>query len=836
LAKNLGQSLRWWLLLLTLIGVGLGVSGGRSAPLRELWRAPQGPQATLEARQWLQTFEETAAQTRTGCPAVSWSGLDAGKPARAFAFEWPAEEPRSLPLVYLQDPITEKAVFITHDRQGCLWVQESGRGLEFSHRAVASPFPNVQLPGLDPQATVTVLLQDAKTIRPWIFVSSVREFQRGSTVLWMFLMAFCTVLLGTVFVAMSFGGPQQRVVLGFLLFVSALLFWLMHNFSVGAMLFDFWPGAHYFPELHAIAVAGVVFGIGFANLEFLRFQGVRRLVFQCGVALSALAFISSAWWQWGYRVGSAMLAVLALMTLLELTRQLAHSDRSFKLFALGFCATIVGGGTQALSVILGGATAGHWAIFAFPLGAFTQSVFWLAAVVTQVQSRRRERQAKLLFDATYDALTGLYNRAQITARIDTRCQTLRQTGREAAAPAGLGALLFLGLDRFKLINDSLGHSAGDELLKLVSQRLRSVCGEAALVGRFGGDEFLILTHEAASEAAVTTLSQAIVQAIAAPMVVAGRSLEMGSSMGVRMMDTQCHSMEEVLRDADTALHAAKRAGGNRVTVFHSHMREQLEARLTLERDLAQALRSRQLELFFQPIVHLKDQSHAGFEALVRWRHPASGFISPVHFVPAAEETGMIEELGRQVLELAMQAISGWKRQGLWRPGWYVSVNVSGGQLGDDSLLQHIESMQQQYGVACEDFRLELTETAVISNPAVSDRLFPLIRERGIGLCMDDFGTGYSSLSYLSDLPFNVLKIDKSFIDDVVTRKEQLALVRAVLFMSQELGLMVVAEGVEQAEQNELLATIGCGYGQGYFYAKPMPLPEATGWLQRKATD
>jgi EAL domain-containing protein (putative c-di-GMP-specific phosphodiesterase class I) len=171
---------------------------------------------------------------------------------------------------------------------------------------------------------------------------------------------------------------------------------------------------------------------------------------------------------------------------------------------------------------------------------------------------------------------------------------------------------------------------------------------------------------------------------------------------------------------------------------------------------------------------------------------------------------------------------------LWRPGWYVSVNLSGGQLRDDSLLQHIESMQDRYGVACEDFRLELTETTVILNPEVADRLFPLFRERGIGLCMDDFGTGYSSLSYLSDLPFDVLKIDKSFIADVLTRNEQRALVRAVLFMSRELGLMVVAEGVEMAEQSDLLTGLGCGYGQGYFFARPMPLPDATEWLRRHA--
>ena len=803
--------------------------------MRELWSAPHGPQAEQAASQWLQAFEAKLAQGHPGCTAVQWHGLDAQKPARAFEFAWPSEEARSAPLVYLQDPITEKAVFIVQDRQGCMWVQESGRGLDFSQRAVPSPFPNVRLPSLDAHATVTVLLQDAKTIRPWVFVSNDNAFQRSSIALWMFLMAFCTVLLATVFIALGFGERLERVVLGFSVFAGALLFWLVHNFSIGSMLFDFWPGAQHFALLQAIAVSSVVFGIGFANIEFLNFQGARRRAFQVAVTLSALAFFSSAWWQPGYRVGAAMLAVLALLTLLELTRQLSNSDWSFKLFTLGFSATIVGGGTQALSVILGGATSGHWAIYAFPVGAFTQSLFWLAAVVTQVQTQRRERQAKLVYDASYDALTGLYNRALITARIQARCEAWRNTHHATGTQAPRGALLFLGLDRFKNINDTLGHAAGDEMLKEVSQRLRVACGTSAQVGRFGGDEFLILTADTPSLSEVQALTQTITQAIAQPMTVGGRTLEMVCSVGVRMIDAQCHRMEDVLRDADIALHGAKQSGGSQMRVFEQTMRDALEARLTLEADLAEALRAGQLELFFQPIVSLKDQAHAGFEALVRWRHPSGTYVNPVEFVPVAEETGMIKQLGQQVLELAMQAIAQWKQQGLWQQGWYVSVNVSGGQLGDDSLLLQLESLQARYGVACEDLRLELTETAVISNSEVSDKLFPLIRQRGIGLCMDDFGTGYSSLSYLSVLPFNVLKIDKSFIDDVLTEPKQRALVRAVLFMSHELGLMVVAEGIEAAEQNTLMTELGCGYGQGYFYAKPLPLPLATDWLRSHKT-
>jgi EAL domain-containing protein (putative c-di-GMP-specific phosphodiesterase class I) len=324
--------------------------------------------------------------------------------------------------------------------------------------------------------------------------------------------------------------------------------------------------------------------------------------------------------------------------------------------------------------------------------------------------------------------------------------------------------------------------------------------------------------------------------MAEPMQLAGRELRMGASVGGVLFHGQYQQVEDVVRDADTALHTAKQTGRNRYVEFKIGMRDAIEQRFKVESDLAQALDLRQFELFFQPIVLLTDLSHAGFEALVRWRHPTHGFINPAQFIEIAEETGQIRELGQQILEMAMQAIAEWKQQGLWKNGWYVSINVSGGQLVDDSLIQELEVLQSLYGVDCQDIRLELTETAVISNLEAANRIFPAIRARGVALCMDDFGTGYSSLSYLSDLPFNVLKIDKSFVDELVGRSEQQALVRAVLSMARELGMLVVAEGLEELSQVAILQGMQCGYGQGYYFSRPLAYQAATDWLQRKRGD
>ena len=818
---------RWAAVLLVLLTVGMAFSGGRSVNLKELWTAPAGLDAADSARQAYARLRQDFSNAAPTCgPVEPWPELVGSEPTKAFEFTLPeAKGGESPAVVYLQDPITKTVVFATTDSRGCPWVAASGRGFEFSQRAVPSPFPNVHLPEMAEGARVMVVIQDPKTIRPWIYVSDFMAYQRVSTTIWMSLAACSTLLLGAALLATGIEGLlKQRVVTAFVVYVVALLFWLTQNFSMAAAAFDLWPHGPWFPLMQALAVAGVVTGIGFASIEFLQLEGRQRRIYQLGVALCALAFLSSAWFQPGYKVGAGLLAVVALMIMSALFQHLSQSDLPFKFFAMGFCATMLGGGVQAYSVIAGGGTSGYWAIFAFPLGAFTQALFWLIAIVSRSEINRRAQRARLLQDATYDALTGLYNRKQLALKVQDCIK------RHAQGESTGSALLFLDLDRFKLVNDTLGHVVGDELLKVVSRRLSAVLPKGSMLARFGGDEFLLLIPDCSRAQDASAIAQSLLGAIGIPMPLAGRELRMGASVGLVMFGATYERVDDVVRDADTALHMAKRGGRNRAVVFEPHMRDAIEQRFKVESDLTQGLNERQFELFFQPIVELAGLTHAGFEALVRWKHPVQGYVNPAQFVEIAEDSGQIRELGRQILDMAMQAIGDWKRQGLWQTGWYVSINVSGGQLVDDGLTHELADLQQRHGVACEDIRLELTETAVISNLEAANRIFPAIRGRGIALCMDDFGTGLSSLSYLSDLPFNVLKIDKSFIDDMVTRPEQQALVRAVLSMARELGMLVVAEGLEHIEQVELLQGMQCGYGQGYHFSKPMPMDAATQWL------
>lgn len=392
------------------------------------------------------------------------------------------------------------------------------------------------------------------------------------------------------------------------------------------------------------------------------------------------------------------------------------------------------------------------------------------------------------------------------------------------------ALFFLGLDRFKLINDNMGHLTGDELLKQTATRLEAAVGKEGTVARFGGDEFLILQHHCPTDAEAIRLAKKIQAAFQADWFVGGRELRISASMGVVRFGTDYPNVSDIIRNADTALHRAKDNGRNQFALFDQGMRDEIEQIFKIESELGRAIELRQFELHYQPIVHLSDNSHAGFEALVRWRHPKHGMVSPVQFIEIAEESGHIRELGNLIIDMAMNTIAKWKDAGTWQSGWYVSINVSGGQLIDTSLLPYLEELQQRLQITETDLRLELTETAIISNLDITNQMFPLLRERGITLCMDDFGTGYSSLSYLSVLPFQIIKIDKSFVDGILLQPQQRALVKAMLSLAKELNMKVVAEGIEAGDQAAALLEFGCDYGQGYHFSRPMPLQQATEWL------
>jgi len=435
----------------------------------------------------------------------------------------------------------------------------------------------------------------------------------------------------------------------------------------------------------------------------------------------------------------------------------------------------------------------------------------LLVAATDVTARRKA-QARLLQAAFYDPLTGLPNRALFKDRLEVAFA--RAKGREAAR----FAVLFLDLDRFKLVNDSLGHRAGDELLVQIARRLESCRRAGDTVARLGGDEFTLLVEGVGSEEEAIAIAERVNRALGPPYLIEGHEVFAGASIGIALGGPLTERVEHLLRDADTAMYRAK-VRGCRHAVFDSSMHERAMAALRLENELRRALERGELRVHYQPIVELSGGKITGVEALVRWEHRERGLVPPTEFIPLAEETGLVVPLGRWVLEEACRALSSLPE------GILLSVNLSGRQLLQPEFMSELKETLGLYHIDPSRLRLELTESMLIGNGAAAIAALQHLRETGVRLCIDDFGTGYSSLSYLHELPIDALKIDRSFIGAMVGDERKIKIVQSVLLLGKGLGIDVVAEGVENAQQADLLRKLGCERAQGYFFARPCPLDQ-----------
>jgi len=808
---------------------GLSQAADTGPALSSLWSAPGGLSTRPAAADWIQAHSQPVGE---GCTPVEPLALPDTLPARSYRFTPPPPHTESRGrILYLQDPITEFFVVRGIDASGCRWQAGAGRGFPFAHREILSPFPNVKLPSLAPGTTLEILVIDRKSFRPWVKVVERPAFVRNSMLIWMGLAGYASVLLVIILVALSFDiRERNQRALAYVLYVLSLLVWTTQNFALGDAWLPAWPGPGAFPVMQAVAVALVAAGIGNAIIQFLDLDRTGRWLVSASVALSSLAFLSSAWFTQGYRVGAALLILLALSVTVLLLRRVRQLDLSMQLFTLGFIAIMVGGGVQAFSILHSGDQTSDLAAIAFPIGNLAQSILWLAALGVRNRNDRRALQERLVYDATHDMVTELPNRTLLNRRLQVCLDSVQRP------PHPSFGLMFLDLDRFKVINDSLGHPVGDQLLQNFSRMLERICPSHCTIARFGGDEFLVLVEFPCSEGHVTEIARDILTHLQTPIKLGDRHIRINASIGIVLIDAGYTCVDAVMRDADTALYAAKHAGRGTYEVFVPQMRASAARRFELENDLANAIKHQQFSLYYQPIVDIETRQHAGFESLVRWHHPDKGTVSPDEFIPLAEETGLIREIGAMILHEAIRQVGDWKKAGIWRAGWYVSINVSGEQLQSASLLDEIRLLLDQHGLVPGDIRIELTETAVISNNEVADAVLPRLRDEGILLCMDDFGTGYSSLSYLSDLPFSVLKIDKSFVDNVVDRPEQRTLVRTILAMAETMQLKVIAEGIESEAQYGLLKEMHCGYGQGYLFNRPFPAESASQWLQAHLSD
>jgi diguanylate cyclase (GGDEF)-like protein len=454
-----------------------------------------------------------------------------------------------------------------------------------------------------------------------------------------------------------------------------------------------------------------------------------------------------------------------------------------------------------------------------------QGTLQLAVARQELQreiAERQQVQEKLVHDALHDALTGLPNR---TLFVDRVAAALRKTQRYANYQF---AVLFLDLDQFKLVNDSLGHLVGDQLLIAIAQLLKNCLRMTDSIARTGGDEFTILLDDVQDITEVTQIAERIHTELLAPIKIAGKIVFTSVSIGIVMSSPTYVEVADLLRNADIAMYRAKEAGRACSALFDQAMYEQTLRRLQVENNLRQAIELQQLRLHYQPIVCLETGYLAGFEALVRWQHPDLGFLSPAEFLPIAEDTGLIVSIGKWVLREACRQMQQWQTQ--TAQPLKIAVNLTSKEIQAPRLLENIDRILAETGLPGSCLRIEITESMLMDRQAATMNVLSQIRARQIQLSIDDFGQGYSSLSYLHRLPVNTLKIDRSFTSQMTCDRENFAIVHTIMTLAHTLKMDVVAEGVETAHQFARLRTLNCEFGQGYFFAPPLNCADATAMI------
>ena len=440
------------------------------------------------------------------------------------------------------------------------------------------------------------------------------------------------------------------------------------------------------------------------------------------------------------------------------------------------------------------------------------SILGTASIGSDV-TEQRQAESQLVHNAFHDALTALPNRALFLDRVAHALEGLRDPrGRKPFA------VVLLDIDRFKDVNDSLGHAAGDQLLIAFGERLVSSMRTTDTVARFGGDEFTILMESINGPADVSRASARIHTEIAVPFMIDGQEIFTSASIGVTIATPDYDAPEQIIRDADTAMYRAKAQGRGRTEMFDVEMRAQAIARLQLENDLRRGLERNEMILVYQPIVDLATGTVVGFEALARWKHPKRGMVSPLDFIPLAEETGLIVQIGEFALNEAC------RQAARWPPGLRVSVNISSRQFSQGDLVEAIKKALHAAALPPSSLHLEITESVIMQNPEVALAVVEQVRALGCSFAVDDFGTGYSSLSYLHRFAIDQLKIDSSFIQS--EEKKSAEIIRSIIDLGRSLSVDVVAEGIETAEQAEHLRELRCGFGQGYLFSRPVDAEKA----------
>jgi len=463
-----------------------------------------------------------------------------------------------------------------------------------------------------------------------------------------------------------------------------------------------------------------------------------------------------------------------------------------------------------------------------PCGA-PQAPAWRSLVATPIRgpgrgalvlvsdiSRQKQLEEHILHDAFHDTLTGLFNRALFINRLDQSLKRLKRN------PEALYAVLYLDIDRFKLVNKTFGHVTGDRLLMVIANRLQKLLRDLDTLARFGGDEFAILIEDIEGLEEACSMAENVLRQLAAPFRLKKQEIFVTCSIGVVLGSAAYEHPDQVLRDADNAMYSSKEHGGDHYTVFDAGMRVLTQRRMEMEMALRHALESGEVTVYYQPIVSLRTGEITGFEALARWRHPRQGLIPPSEFIPIAEETGLINELGAMVLRQSCRRMVELVRSNPDAAGMALSVNISGRQFKRPDFVKEVAAILAETAIDPTLVKLELTESVLMEDADEAVRTIKRLKTLGVKVVIDDFGTGYSSLSYIQRFPFDSLKVDRSFVGNMNEAEQNMEIVRAIIAMAHKLGLEVVAEGVELAEHRTALSELRCESAQGFYFSKPVP--------------